>query len=236
MNKGGLQNLRQSTATFSGMVAAFLKANYNYFQREWGVPLVTGMARRTAMNKFVHPSPPCTQDLVLIFFIMPLSSACLRLHRSIYLNSVVCQNCQEAWRACKRHGGPAYCLLLGFVLSRPNSQIHTCCVCCVLLRFDLRAQELGWTVFLMLVKGYIPKLSLGVSNQLLPLMQVFGGKLDCSDPCSPVEPYCGNQSAVGNAAVVLMSPHSLLVACDCGVSTALALWNRLRLKKFRRSH
>lgn len=34
-------------------------------------------------------------------------------------------------------------------------------------------QELGWTMFLMLVKGYIPKLSLGVSNQLLPLMQVI---------------------------------------------------------------
>lgn len=33
-------------------------------------------------------------------------------------------------------------------------------------------QELGWTIFLMLVKGHIPKLSLGVSNQLLPLMQV----------------------------------------------------------------
>ena len=28
MNKGELQNLRQSTATFSGMVAAFLKASY----------------------------------------------------------------------------------------------------------------------------------------------------------------------------------------------------------------
>ncbi|CAM9111170.1 unnamed protein product [Pylaiella littoralis] len=35
-------------------------------------------------------------------------------------------------------------------------------------------KELGWTMFLMLVKGYIPKLSLGVSNQLLPLMQVPG--------------------------------------------------------------
>lgn len=48
------------------------------------------------------------------------------------------------------------------------------------LRLDLCAQELGWTVFLMLVKGYIPKLSLGVTNQLLPLMQVFtvGGELD----------------------------------------------------------
>lgn len=36
-----------------------------------------------------------------------------------------------------------------------------------------KMQELGWTMFLMLVKGYIPKLSLGVSNQLLPLMQVI---------------------------------------------------------------
>ena len=29
-------------------------------------------------------------------------------------------------------------------------------------------------MFLMLVKGYIPKLSLGVSKHLLPLMQVGG--------------------------------------------------------------
>lgn len=28
MNKGELQNLRQSTATFAGMVASFLKASY----------------------------------------------------------------------------------------------------------------------------------------------------------------------------------------------------------------
>ncbi|CAM9228744.1 unnamed protein product, partial [Hapterophycus canaliculatus] len=35
-------------------------------------------------------------------------------------------------------------------------------------------KELGWTIFLMLVKGFVPKLSLGVNNQLLPLMQVPG--------------------------------------------------------------
>lgn len=47
-------------------------------------------------------------------------------------------------------------------------------MCCCTQCSDTCAQELGWTVFLMLVKGYIPKLSLGVSNQLLPLMQVAG--------------------------------------------------------------
>lgn len=30
-------------------------------------------------------------------------------------------------------------------------------------------------MFLMIVKGYVPKLSLGVSNDLLPLMQVRTG-------------------------------------------------------------
>ena len=37
---------------------------------------------------------------------------------------------------------------------------------------SLLTQELGWTMFLMIVKGYVPRLSLGVSNNLLPLMQV----------------------------------------------------------------
>lgn len=48
---------------------------------------------------------------------------------------------------------------------------HFCC-CAVMLHSP--PQELGWTMFLMIVKGYVPRLSLGVTNDLLPLMQVLG--------------------------------------------------------------
>lgn len=44
--------------------------------------------------------------------------------------------------------------------------------------FFISMQELGWTLFLMLVKGHIPRLSLGVTGHLLPLMQVNPTKFD----------------------------------------------------------
>ena len=83
--------------------------------------------------------------------------------------------CLPQSRKSPTSGGELFCVFVAarclcLVYGRPHQRIP---VAYVLL---FCAQELGWTVFLMLVKGYIPKLSLGVSNQLLPLMQVLRKK------------------------------------------------------------
>ncbi|CAM9666820.1 unnamed protein product [Scytosiphon promiscuus] len=70
-------------------------------------------------------------------------------------------------------------------------------------------KELGWTIFLMLVKGFVPKLSLGVSNQLFPLMQVVPGM-------SRKEASALFQDGIVNA-------KSLLAASSERVATALRI-------------